>query len=221
MNPRSRSPRRVIIGLVLLAAALLVHSTMGFGRSDDSQSLTLRADGQWVESPAFKISTRGGYRTSLTIDRKFPFKETECLAGVGMPYAGSTRSGPRTDCPKDFFPPALQWSILEGGRALRSTTNFGPNAGEYASDSVGRSLGMYELRPDAHYVLRARISNSSTHFAATNPRLDISFGDPVAIIVSRLFFSLIASAAALIGFVLLVIQMWRLAKGRAQFEEAT
>lgn len=212
-DPRAPTPVwvRACQGGLLLLAAVGLYQTKGFGAPDRSRPLVLAlpADGRWIESTPFRASIGGDYRASLTLERKYPHREMECLADVGMPLPTSTESGRRSDCPTGFTPAQLQWSLIEEGRPARQTYDFGQHAGEYGSDTLGRSLGIFELRPGRSYVVRARLSGAPPQLWTTGPKLELAFGDMASLIVQALLFSAASGAMGLIGLGYLIAAAWK------------
>ncbi len=193
-----RGRRRAIVGLLLLAAAVVIFFAWGLGRPEERPvlSLKLETDGSWTQSEAFQVPRPGRYRASLEIERVFPLRESECLAGV--------RSGPRPDCPPGFSPARMEWSLLVGGRPAPPADAFGRGTEDYSSVAVGRSLGDFELRPKVLYVVRARFAGASSRFARAGPRLKVAFDELGALTESALRFSALSLALASAGVLLLV-----------------
>lgn len=202
------------VGLVLVAAASVLFFTLGFGAADHSRpvAIALQPGSRWVTTGPFRASPPGRYRASLSLGRKYEHREMECLADVGMPYPTSTESGRRTDCPPSFPPSNLEWVLLEDGRPAAQTYAFGKHAGEYSSASVGRSLGIYDLRPGRSYVVRARLTNAPQEVWTTAPKLELAFDDMASLLVRTLFFSALSVVMGVAGIALLIAESWRLVR---------
>ena len=171
--------------------------------------------GQKTTSP-FQVPSEADYRVELEIDRTYPFKETECLLGVGLSYPDSTRAGRRTDCPSSFYQTEVDWALLEEGQAVRTQNEFSPHTGGYANNSIERELGQATLRPGLPYVLQGRIVRSSPLLEKTKPRL-ILIPDPshaVTSIVRTTGLFLLSVVLVVAGAVLLVWEKWVRAKVR-------
>ena len=203
-DPRARKRHwvRASVGALLIIAAVGLYLSKGFGAPDHSRPvvLALPSDRRWIESAPFRASPGGRYRASLLLERKYPHREMECLADVGMPFPTSTESGRRTDCPAGFSPSRLQWNLIEDGRAANLTYDFGgDHAGEYASATVGRSLGIYMLRQGPSYVVRALLREAPSQLWTTRPKLELAFDDMASLIVQALFFSVMSGIIGLVG----------------------
>ena len=199
------------LGVWLIVAAAILFLTKGLGSADQSRPvvLALLSDGSWIESAPFRASITSSYRASLSLERKYPMREMECLADVGSPFPRSTEPGRRTDCPPGFSPAHLEWSLIEEGVPANQTYDFGPHAGEYTSDTVGRSLGSFVLRSGRTYVVRARLSGAPTQLWATGPKLELAFDDMASLAVPASFFSLVAGVLGLVGLGLVIAALWR------------
>lgn len=198
---RKRLWVRLAVGALLIIGAAGLYLSKGFGAPDHSRPvvLVLPSDGRWIESAPIHASPGGRYRASLSLERKYPRREMECLADVGMPFPTSTESGRRTDCPAGFSPSQLEWNLVEDGRATNRTYDFGDHAGEYASATVGRSLGIFMLRPGPSYVVRARLRDAPSQLWTTRPKFELAFDDMASLVVQALFFSAISGVMGLIG----------------------
>ena len=198
---RKRLWVRMSVGALLIIAGVGLYLSEGFGAQDHSRPvvLVIPSDGSWIESAPFRASPGGNYRASLSLERKYAHREMECLADVGMPFPASTESGRRTDCPPGFSPSELDWNLFENGRAVGPTYAFGDHAGEYASATVGRSLGIYRLRQGPSYVVRARLRGAPTQLWTTRPKLELAFDDMASLAVQALLFSVVSGITGLAG----------------------
>ena len=216
MSSDRRRPKRVwvraCIGVLLIVAATILFLTKGLGSADQLRPvvLTLPSDGSWIESAPFRASITSSYRASLSLQRKYPHREMECLADVGSPFPRSTEPGRRTDCPPGFSPAQLEWSLIEEGRPAKRTYDFGQHAGEYTSDTVGRSLGAFVLHSGRSYVVRARLSEAPTQLWATGPKLQLTFDDTAWLAVPASIFSLVSAMLGLVGLGLVIVAFWRI-----------
>ena len=201
---------RACTGALLIVAATMLFLTKGLGSADQSRPvvLALLPDGNWIESAPFRASITSSYRASLSLERKYPHREMECLADVGSPFPGSTEPGRRTDCPPGFSPAQLEWSLVEEGRPAKQTSDFGPHAGEYTSDTVGRSLGSFVLRSGHTYVVRARLSEAPIQLWATGPKLELAFDDMASLAAPASFFALVSAVLGLVGLGLVIAAFW-------------
>ena len=195
----------------------------GFGALDYGRPalVTLRHDGGWVESAPFS-ATPGLYRAPVSLNRKYPQREMECLADVGMPFPLSTEGGRRTDCPPGYSPLQLSWIVLEDGKPSGRSGNFGDHAGEYSDAAVGRSLGSVELRRGRSYKMRVRVIEAPEKLWATNPTVSLAYGDMTGLVVGSLFFSVLSGALGVTGLWLLLaaVRMGELT-GRADQRQLT
>lgn len=196
-----------IIGLLLLAACPVLFFTKGAGAPDHSRpvSLVLPRDGMWVTSDSFRAKPPGKYRASVKLEREYQFREMECLADVGRP---DDKAGRRTDCLPAFSPAELEWMVIEEGRPATMTYDFGGQGGEYSETTIGRSLGIYDLRGGRSYVVRARVANAPDEFWATEPRLELAYDDMAALAVLMMYFSASSAAMAVVGVGLLIVAIW-------------
>ena len=213
---------RVALGGLLLAGGAAILFASGAGQPDHSRALLLDLDttGHWVSSPPFKAWLPGGYSASLELDRRYPHREMECLAGVGMPDPASSRSGPRADCPPGFTRTNLEWQILQDGQRITPRGDVDDHSGEYSDATVGRSLGWLDLKKGATFVVQARLIGPSDKLAVARPRLRIGYNDVETLIVQGFFFSAIALILAVTGAGMLISGVMRLLKART-VREAT
>jgi hypothetical protein len=170
--------------------------------------VNIRQDGEWAGSGPFRAPLPGRYRASLSLSRKYAFREMECLADVGMPFPHSTASGRRADCPPAFFPGRLDWVLVERDRPVDRSYDFGPNAGEYSTSSVGRSLGIFVLRRGATYTVRARISGAPPQLWATRPQLELGYDDTFTLVAMGRLVLMVVVLLGLIGLTLLLSALW-------------
>lgn len=181
---------------VAMALGAALFFTLGFGAAHrgSGQTLRLPLDGRWVQSPPFRPSPGGSYRASLQLDRRHPHREMKCLADVGTPSAASSENGRHSDCPPGFEPIQVEWVLVRDGRPISASYAFGPHAGEYGGDFVGRSFGTYRLYSGAQYRLGARIVAAPRSAAVTRPRIVLAYDQMTDLI----FMTLLWSVAALL-----------------------
>lgn len=199
-------PPKFWLGVLFIAAALALFMIAGFGAPDRSQpvNMTLRRDGGWVKSTSFLAAPPGFYRVSLTLSRKFPQREMECLADVGMPFPLSTESGRRTDCPPGYSPLHLSWIVLEDGKPLSRSGEFGEHAGEYSGTTVGRSLEGFELRRGRKYEVHVRVIEAPERLWTTDPKVRLAYNDVAGLIVRALLCSILSGLLGATGLWLLL-----------------
>ena len=203
---------RFWLGILFMAVALAVFMTKGFGAQDRSQpvSMSLRRDGGWTESAQFPATIPGSYRASVTLTRRYPPREMECLADVGPFTAGPQVSHP--DCPPDYAPLQLRWMVLEDGQRSASSGNFGAHAGEHADAAIGRSLGSVKLRSGHSYKMLVRVVDAPDALWVTTPRASLAYIDTAALAISGLTFSLLAGALGATGLSLSVAALLRVGR---------
>lgn len=226
MSGDRRTPKRVwvraCVGVLLIGAAPGLFLT-GLRSSGSIAACNPGPSVRWawIEGAPFRASIGGRYRASLSLERKYPQREMECLADVGMPFPTSTASGRRTDCPPGFSPAQLEWSLIEKGHPASPTYDFGHHAGEYSSATVGRSLGIFMLRPGRSYVVRARLSGAPIQLWATGPKLELAFDDVASLIVKALFFSAVSGVLGVVGLGLVIAALWGVVRRSGKSGAAT
>ena len=162
------------VGAFLCTAAEVLFLSIFVEGWLNAKPLRLELNGDdKITSSEFRVQETRGYRAVLEIDRKFPFRETECLLGVGMPDPLSSRSGLRTDCPSDFPPADLEWAIMKDGRPLPIAGKVPAHDGKYGNDTIARELGFVALRNGQLYSAEAQLRHSNTNLKQAAPRLII------------------------------------------------
>ncbi len=212
------TPRPFVIALALSLVAVGGFDLLFLFNSQFAPPVALPlslGQGQETTYP-FQVPSEAYYRVELEIDRTYPFRETECLLGVGMPYPDSTRDGLRTDCPLSFYQTDVEWTLLQAGQAVRTPNEFSPHAGGYANDSIERELGQAMLRPGPPYVLQGRIVRGSSMLEKAKPRLiivpDPSYAESGIVRTAGLL--LLSVVLIVAGTILLVWEKWVRAKVR-------
>ena len=214
---RERAWASTVLGAICVAAAFTLYFSMGDGAGDHSRpvALSISPNGQWVSSRPFRPQEQGNYIASLWLRRRYPDKEMECLADVGIPDPANAVIHPPNDCPPALFPASLQWTLIEDGHPVAQTLSGRDHLGGGDAARISRWLGTYSLDRRRTYVVRARFINAPPTFAATAPILDLQFADLPSLIVKDLLFSFGSLLLGVLGGWLIFKSQRRIWRGRA------
>lgn len=216
------SLRGVAAGCLLISASIGLYFLAGFGqhRGDGSLVLARLAVPDAKVALAFKAPSTASYRLGVAIDRAYPFRETECLLGVGMPHPASTQSGERTDCPPGYAPPQFTWTIRDVATetAVAPSYEFPDHAGGYGPDYISRDFAVFRLERGRSYRLEAGTKDASLLMERAHPRFVVGL-DPMEV-ENALFRNTVSSLAsvglALAGLIILLRSLMQRIRHRSE-----
>lgn len=165
-----------------------------------------------IRTPEFRVNLTGLYEIRIESKKRIPFDALNCLLGMSMPPQ------------KCDVSPVVRanWVVTSKGDLVAKGTSDAEKGGAWANDTIERQIGSFQGNWNRHYVLDVDFTADGTALAATDPHLVV--GIPSDFYEGGMwisyFLSLICSAIALLGVVLLTASAIRVIKRRERAQRS-